>query len=118
MLGLNEMRDQAHKNAKDKGWWDDDLMPPNPETLIPEKICLMHSELSEALECYRDPEHKANELWVASSGKIEGLPAELADVIIRIGDYCGYFGIDIEDTVRQKMAYNATRSHRHGGKRA
>lgn len=118
MLGLNEMRDQAHKNACDKGWWDADLVPANPETLIPEKLCLMHSEVSEALECYRDPEHRPNEAWRSEKGKPEGLPAELADVIIRIGDFCGYFGIDIETAVREKMAFNATRPHRHGGKRA
>lgn len=35
-----------------------------------------------------------------SGGKPEGIPIELADVIIRILDYCGYAGIDIEVTPR------------------
>lgn len=45
-----------------------------------------------------------------------GFPIELADVIIRIADFCGLHGIDLEEAIRFKMTYNKTRSHRHGGK--
>lgn len=50
-------------------------------------------------------------------GKPEGIPIELADVIIRILDYCGYAGIDIEAAIRQKHEYNKSRPYRHGGKK-
>jgi hypothetical protein len=50
--------------------------------------------------------------------KPEGIPSELADIIIRVFDAAVEYGIDIEDQVRMKMAYNATRQHRHGGKRS
>lgn len=45
------------------------------------------------------------------------VPIELADAIIRILDYCGYAGIDIDAAVERKHEYNKTRPYRHGGKR-
>jgi NTP pyrophosphatase (non-canonical NTP hydrolase) len=39
---------------------------------------------------------------------------ELADVIIRTLDLCGYLGIDIEKHVELKMRYNESREYKHG----
>lgn len=52
----------------------------------------------------------------------EGAPyivakAELADVIIRVLDYCAYAGIDIENVLEVKHEYNKSRPYRHGGKK-
>lgn len=49
--------------------------------------------------------------------KPEGVAVELADCLLRILDYCGYAGIDIEEALRLKHEYNKTRSYRHGGKK-
>jgi len=46
-----------------------------------------------------------------------GVAIELADCIIRILDYCGAKGIDIDDAIKQKHEYNKTRSYKHGGKK-
>lgn len=53
-------------------------------------------------------------------GKIkpEGIPTELADIIIRVLDLCGAEGIDIEGAISDKMAFNAQRPWRYGGKRS
>lgn len=118
---INELVKAAHENAKAKGWWDE-------ERTFGEQIALMHSELSEALEEYRAG-NKPNEIYVICTcdggGKVpscrnckktEGIPIELADVIIRIFDTCGRYGIDLEEAINIKMAYNRTRPHKHGGK--
>lgn len=49
--------------------------------------------------------------------KPEGLPIELADVVIRAFDLAERFNIDIVDAIEKKMRFNETRSFRHGGKK-
>jgi NTP pyrophosphatase (non-canonical NTP hydrolase) len=78
-------------------------------------IALIHSEVSEVLEEFR-MHHDPAEMYFID-GKPEGVPAELADVIIRIGDMCGVYNIDIVAAIRVKAEYNRTRPFRHGGKK-
>ena len=99
--------------AKGKGWWDGAMLDPNT---LGAKLALIHSEVSEALECVRDGE-MTGYLDATKDGKPEGLPFELADVVVRVADLCGALGIDLDEAVTTKMAFNATRKHRHGGRR-
>ena len=128
---LNTLRDLAYENAKSKGfhestpevaaegWLANDAM----------KMALIHSEVSEALEALREGYAPASlyyiehdDGWVVDKdrdaygnlNKPEGVPAELADVIIRVLDYCGSRDIDIAEAVRRKVAYNAARPALHG----
>jgi hypothetical protein len=64
------------------------------------------------------PNPVAMKLVHAGFLKPEGIPSELADIIIRVGDVTEEYGIDLGEEVLLKMAYNATRQHRHGGKRS
>ena len=64
------------------------------------------------------PDAIAEDLVHAGFLKPEGIPAELADVFIRIGDAAAQYGIDLEEQVILKMAYNSTRPRKHGGKRS
>lgn len=98
MTGINEVARQIHENAVDHGWWDE-------ERGFPEVLALIHSEVSEALEEYRNG-RLPTEVYTGNNGKPEGIPIELADVIIRVLDYCGYAGIDIDAAISQKHEYN------------
>ncbi len=137
---LNELAKEIHKNAVEHGWWEE-------KRSLPEIIALIHSELSEALEEYRSGrpnlwfaciptdifngcrnmahcENEKSNLGCVKSEfcrykdkKPEGIVVELADAIIRILDYCGKEGIDIDEAIRIKHEYNKTRPYRHGGKK-
>ena len=85
-----------------------------------EDIALMHSELSEALEEMRSPAgRKINETYYnpEKPTKPEGVPAELADVVIRILGFCERNEIALGDAIVEKMAYNESRPYMHGGKK-
>ena len=70
-----------------------------------EAIALIHTELSEAMQEWRKPDRN----W-------EAIAEEMADVVIRVADSAEDWGIDLEQAVIDKMAYNRTRPYKHGGK--
>lgn len=48
--------------------------------------------------------------------KPEGIPSEIADVVIRCAHFCGANGIDLDAAIEEKAAYNATRGFKHGNR--
>lgn len=101
---LNELTKEIHDNAVSHGWWDE------PRNLL-EIVALCHSELSEAVEEYRAGRPM---VWANEDGKPEGIATEMADCLIRILDWFGHEGLDADEIVRQKMAYNRGRPYKHG----
>jgi hypothetical protein len=130
---LNEMAKEIHENAVAHGWWDD-------ERKLPEIVALCHSELSEALEEYRDGkpmeyctciedrkpcEGITCDCWESFDGscknnclvsKPEGIAVEMVDCIIRCLDYLAHESVDIDGVMARKMEYNEGRPYKHGGK--
>ena len=101
---LGDCAYEIHDTAIRKGWWVDGRNDG-------ELIALIHSELSEALEALRNGNPPDDKI-----PQYNGATAELADAVIRILDMCEARGWPIAGAIVDKMRYNATRPHRHGGK--
>lgn len=131
-MNINELAQEIHKNAVEHGWWERNRD-------FPEIAALIHSEVSEAVEEWRNgkpllyfrveteqadgtvvPECRTDDGdgdYQRRGLKPEGIAAELADAVIRILDYAAAVGIDIDEVIMAKHAYNKDRPYQHGGKR-
>lgn len=112
-MDISELQREIVDWGIEKGW---DFT----ENDIPEKLMLVVTEISEAMEEFRkaDSSYVSRVYWSYDGKKPEGLMVELADAIIRILHIAGKFGVDMTEILRMKMDYNHTRDFRHGGKRA
>lgn len=100
---VNGLSILCHGLAVESGWWHDPKSGEKVERNKGEMLCLIHSEISEAMEGARKnlmddhlPHRKMEEV-------------ELADTLIRIFDYAGAHGFDLGGAVIEKLQYNQTR---------
>lgn len=128
---INELAKQVHENAKAKGFFE-------KEKNIGEMLCLIHSEVSEALEADRKDRYCQQDPFfiIGMADKNYGktfnednffkeqfesiikntFEDELADIAIRVMDLAAYKGIDLESHIKAKMRYNSLREYKHGKK--
>jgi|SaaInlStandDraft_4_1057021.scaffolds.fasta_scaffold120396_1 NTP pyrophosphatase (non-canonical NTP hydrolase) len=125
VIRWQEMAEWCHATSVEHGFWEhnddvvDHLDPDNRDvvatylvTAVPEKLALIHAEVSEALEAVRagnPPDDKVPEY--------SGLEAELADVVIRIMDLEQKLDLNVGGAIVAKNKMNEGREHMHGGKK-
>jgi hypothetical protein len=125
---LSDLALRIHETSAEHGFW------PDGDRNMGEAIALAHSELSEALEEHRSG-HPA--VWmkhtndcakavVAGRGqevaatactctpKPEGIAIELIDCMVRCLDLLHSLGVNVDNLMELKVAYNESRPHKHG----
>lgn len=99
---INDVTELCHGLARESGWWDG--VDVNAPFVIPAKLCLIHSEISEAMEGAR------KDLMDDHLPHRKMIEVELADVMIRIMDLAGAMQLDPGGAMVEKLLYNTQRS--------
>lgn len=143
--GLRELQHVAWQNSEDKGFHDNEPTDPAQLAIYNgNRLMLIVSEAAEALEEIRNgkpagetyyPKHKPGcsvsdwRLYRSSvighedpeppctcTPKPEGVPSEIADIVIRCFDFAGSNGFDLGRVIQKKITFNSTREPMHGKK--
>lgn len=105
---LNRLCTLAGASAKEKGF----RIGTPDRTMLGVRLMLVVSELTEALEEVRSG-YSPQEIRFEGEKPV-GFPVEIADAVIRLLDLADEYQLNLGDTMKMKMDYNATRPHKHG----
>lgn len=98
--GIRQLQEYVHSYNVHVGWWDGET---TVDERVPEKLCLIHSEISEAMEGHR------KNLMDDKLPTRPMMEVELADALIRIVDLAGALDYDLAGAVVEKIQFNQTR---------
>lgn len=124
MQNLTELAKEINSDVRKKGFWNSmhnaiKLSEENSgiftkdikDAFIAQKLALVHTEVSEAVEALRKDGYESEEYGLFEK---DSFADELADSIIRILDLCGELEIDIEKQIQWKLTKNKQREFMHG----
>lgn len=112
MSNLRNLIQEIHQQNVNAGWWTDintgesltSIQGEPAKRNVPEMLCLIHSEISEAMEGHR------KNLMDDKLPHRSMLEVELADALIRICDMAGGLGLDLDGAVQEKLEFNKHRA--------
>lgn len=101
---INALADDIHADNVFAGWWTNLHTGEPLDRNMGELLCLVHSEISEAMEGHR------KDLMDDKLPHRKMIEVELADAMIRILDIAGWKSMDLGGAIAEKRAYNAQRA--------
>ena len=111
-MTITEMAKMSQEHSVLKGFTADLLTNPYK---VYKALVLIHGEVTEAVDEYAAHGTEAYySIDAQGNNKPEGIAAELADVVLRIGNLSRALGLDLEAAIIEKHTYNLTRGWRHG----
>lgn len=122
IAAFREIQSSAHANSNEHGFWDSEdkilalvlthggeqLAVSAAKAIHGQKLALMHSEISEALEGER------GDLMSDKIPEFTAVEEELADAIIRMMDMAGRRKLRLAEAIMAKLSYNKSRPYKHG----
>lgn len=100
---IKELTKEIHQDNIDAGWWTDLKTGEKKDRNVGELLCLVHSEISEAMEGYR------KDLMDDKLNHRKMFEVEIADALIRIFDLAGAHDLDLGTAMAEKRAFNKMR---------
>lgn len=103
---LETLADNIHAQNVKVGWWDEleGLSPRFRKMLFAEKMALVHSEVTEALEGLRKDQMDDKLPWRTMA------EVEISDAIIRLLDLAKGMGLEVGAPLIEKLAFNSQRA--------
>lgn len=112
-MHIKDVCKKAAENSKEKGFHNGELLTDKNLADIAKALLLIHSEVSEATELTRAQAFHPT-AYNTSLTRPSKFGSELADIVIRTCELAERCGIDLDQMVKEKMAWNKDRPYKHG----